>query len=274
MRFVLMCLAIVLCLTVLLGVLAFQYGGMWGLLGFCGLIVLGLLFLPRILKFTFKRVVLGALKKGMDDVMSHLKDAEIEVHQITAIPTPDYYRPEYDDALEFDGPETTAGLDWYEMEITVRPQPPQAGKDPAKWYVERLLVTDPEWEGPQEMLEAFQTKSFDEIEDEALKDHDETANWSREISRYWVSRGETWREVDRNLYAEDDLEEDPEEDDFGVTDEGALQGEQRLRVEISLPQGTQSFELRSMTQVLTEVTIPEGIETVKPRRLEARPGDE
>ena len=257
MRFLLMLFAFFLCAVVVLGVLSFQYGGVWGLVGFCALVVACLFFLPALLKVGLKLAFVRMLRKGLEAVVDPLKGATTVVHEVRPIPEPDYYRPEWDPMYAPED-ESPTPLEWYEVDITITPadSDEQEAAESEGWQVASLMSADPKWK-PMEVIIEEMTKGFDEEE----SDEDELSMdefWTRGIHRYWIEHHGTSREVVLRYYRNEFLYDD--DYTFSPEVEEPLHGEQRLRLEVSVPVGTREFLIATHQQALADVVVPPNLE--------------
>ncbi|MEZ6045596.1 MAG: hypothetical protein R3C11_08470 [Planctomycetaceae bacterium] len=258
MRFFLFLFAVALCVTVILGVLCYQTWGISGVIGFCIAIIVGLILLPKLLWFLFKRWMSGIVLEGLKQGTQALKGAKVDIHQVRPIAQPDYYAQEKDYSWDHDE-EDPPVLDWYEIDLTITPLPPESEEeDLREWYVEFLEAADLNWKSPEEQFKALTSGEYEEEDYE--EEEESKSGWSRRIHRYWLDQDGQLKEVTLNLYSGQDegeeMEEEEDEYGFNTREEEPLEGEQRLRLEVSIPHGTKEFLLTSSMHILSPVQIP------------------
>jgi len=253
LKFILFC--ILLCF-IGAGYAAYQYAGVMGVLGFLGLILLGLIALPIIFKLVLQKYLVGPLKEGLKTMFTHLEGAELEVHSVHKTIQPDYYTPEYEDDYydedDFDDedeeefshePFTPPELDWYEVELTITPAPPKDGEPEETWEVGMLQIVSPQNLQLADQFKKLKDESREDINED--DDEEDSSEWSRDIGRFWLYRDGDFKEV----LIWDDAEE-PDEEYYELT------GPQRVKLEISVPQGAPRAKLITNFRDLIEFDLP------------------
>lgn len=267
-RIVLLC--ILLCI-IGAGVAAYEYAGFMGVLGLIGVLIVGLIALPLILKLVFMKLIgdtVDALKDGINMMANHLKDAQFEIHSIQKTVQPDYYSPEYEedyyDEDEFEeeedefedeeegyederseGPYIPPELDWYIVDLTVIPAPPEEGDKDAEWEVNLLTIVDPNLKQIGDYMKKLKDESQVEQEDDEEFYLSEHQTWKRDIGRYWILRDGEFKEV--LMW---DEENEPDDEDC------ELVGKQRVKLEISVPKGSTRAKMTTNFRDLIEFDLP------------------
>lgn len=165
-------LVIVVLIVLMVGaVLAYQYAGIWGLLG----VIAGVVVLAKLVPKLIGALIFRSLKRAINASGEALRGATIEVHSIEPADEPppeddefdDEFDDDYDDKdLEDDDEDDSELMDpafadlfydgprhWYYIDLTVQPAIPRDGQptEYQPWSPHMLMLLGPSREVPKEL---------------------------------------------------------------------------------------------------------------------------